>query len=89
MPGATNPKLMTGPDVGEGGPLSSTLKLPLLCLLLLPKTEGMEEEIRGPWLVTIFSRAAGSMAAMKRILEENFLVTPETDLDAAGLKANI
>lgn len=74
MPGATSPKLMTGPEVGDGGPLSSTLKLPLLCLLLLSKTEDMEDEIRGPWLVTIFSRASGSMAAMKRLSENSFVV---------------
>ena len=56
MPGATSPKLVTGPEVGDGGPLSSTLNLPLTLIW----AEGFEE-MRCPWPSLIFSWASASM----------------------------
>ena len=60
MPGATSAKFLTTPELGEGGPLSSTVLVPLF----MDRCEVVFEAMRRPWVEMILSCDSESMLLM-------------------------
>jgi len=58
MPGATSAKFFTTPELGDGGPLSSTVLVPLLTASC---EDFVFEAIRCLWVETILAWLSGSM----------------------------